>query len=167
MAPPGAAEEGARSRRLRRPTTTMPGGGRAVKTGRTRPWPMPLGSRDGMSKARQFIAGAERMESAATKLPIFPCLCGMVIPVGPGVLSLRPPCFQQLRLALSQSATLTSGPARCPRRARHWQRAATLCRQHPVLACRHGRNKLFQIQSKKHGLWPCLLLWIRQLPIFP
>ena len=29
----------------------MPGGGRAVKTGRTRPWPMPLGSRDGMSKA--------------------------------------------------------------------------------------------------------------------
>ena len=63
----------------------------------------------------------------------------MVIPVGPGVLSLRPPCFQQLRLALSQSATLTSGSARCPRRARHWQRAATLCRQHPVLACRHGR----------------------------
>ncbi len=29
----------------------MPGGGRAVKTGRTRPCPMPLGSRDGMSKA--------------------------------------------------------------------------------------------------------------------
>ena len=51
MAPPGAAEEGARSRCLRRPTTTMPGGGRAVKTGRTRPCPMPIRSRDGMSKA--------------------------------------------------------------------------------------------------------------------
>ena len=51
MAPPGAAEEGARSRCLRRPTTTMPGGGRAVKTGRTRPCPMPIRSRDVMSKA--------------------------------------------------------------------------------------------------------------------
>ena len=51
IALPGAAEEGGRSRCLRRPTTTMPGGGRAVKTGRTRPWPMPLGSRDGISEA--------------------------------------------------------------------------------------------------------------------
>ena len=55
----------------------------------------------------------------------------MVIPVGPGVLSLRPPCFQQLRLAqpqverpgpvgaptLPRSAALPPGPARCPRRA--------------------------------------------------
>ena len=51
MLPPGAAEEGARSRCLRRPTTTMPGGSRAVKTGRTRPCPMPHWSRDGMSEA--------------------------------------------------------------------------------------------------------------------
>ncbi len=76
----------------------------------------------------------------------------MVIPVGPGVLSLRPPCFQQLRLALSQSATLTSGPARCPRRARHSQRAATLCRQHPVLACQHGRIHRSQSHRKKAPL---------------
>ena len=51
MLPPGAAEEGARSRCLRRPTTTMPGGSRAVKTGRTRPCPMPHWSRDGISEA--------------------------------------------------------------------------------------------------------------------
>ncbi len=51
LLPPGAAEEGARSRCLRRPTTTMPGGSRAVKTGRTRPCPMPHWSRDGMSEA--------------------------------------------------------------------------------------------------------------------
>ena len=65
---PRRGGEGARSRCLRRPTTTMPGGGRAVKTGRTRPCPMPHWSRDGMSEAPvKELTGAERMESAATR----------------------------------------------------------------------------------------------------
>ena len=32
----------------------------------------------------------------------------------------------------------------------HWQRAATLCRQHPVLACRHGKYIVPKATERKH-----------------
>ena len=159
----------------------MPGGGRAVKTGRTRPCPMPLGSRDGMSKAPAIYCRGRADEvrgdeatylsmtvrhghSRRARRPLATASLFSAAPPRPAAGRMPWFCWSP---ALSQSATLTSGPARCTRRARHWRRSAPLCRQHTVLAYRHGRNKLFQIQSKKHGLWPCFLLWIRQLPIFP
>ena len=109
----------------------MPGSGRAVKTGRTRPWPMPHWSRDGMSEASAIYcrgrADGVRGDEAT--------YLSMTARHGHSRRARRPhataPCLQQLRLAqpqekchgsvgaptLPRSAALPPGPARCPHRA--------------------------------------------------
>ena len=111
-----------------------------------------LGSRDGISEASAIFcrgrADGVRGDEAT--------YLSMTVRHGHSRRARRPhataPCLQQLRLTLPQknchgsvgaptlprSAALPPGPARCPRRACHWRRSATLCRQHPVLVCQHG-----------------------------
>ena len=143
----------------------MPGGGRAVKTGRTRPWPMPLGSRDGMSKAPAIycrgradgVRGDEATylsmtvrhgHSRRARRPLATASLFSAAPPRPAAGRTPWSCWSP---ALSQSATLTSGPARCPRRAatgsgRRPCVASTLC--WPA-----GMGEIYSACRKTSGEW--------------